>query len=552
MVIIQSESCKIPLMEKVWKVKSKKINKNQKGWLAKVLAANRGLDTEKNLQEFLNPTIDQILSIKLSDVEKAISRLEKAFIDKEKIIVYSDYDADGICATAIMWETLNDLGFNVMPYVPHRITEGYGMSKSGVEKLAKDGVNLIITVDNGVTAVEQVEYAKKLNVDVIITDHHVLPKLLPKPYAMVHSTSLCGAGVAWLFCWHLISKINPQYKDKLIEKLELAALATIADLVPLTGANRSIVKIGLEKIDKTKRPGIKALINQSRITRSIGTYEIGHIIAPRINAMGRIGHGLDSLRLLCAKNQNQADELATLLTRTNSKRQELTVKAIDHAKSLVVEDHLVGVIAHQSWHEGVIGLVASRLVEVHHKPMIVISIGEKHSKGSARSIPGFNIVEAIRDSSQFLIDAGGHPMAAGFSIETQHIEAFTQSINLHAQKLMTDEILTPTIEIECEIGVEDINSNTLKITEEFKPYGMGNPQPVFLSKGMLVEDIRTVGGGNEHLKLQIDGLNAIGFNLGEKRAELRPGYKIDMVYTLEEDSYNGGLQLKIKDLKVND
>lgn len=535
-------------MEKVWKVKSKRVDKNTQDWLAKVLAENRGLDTAKKLQEFLNPTLDQILKIPLTDVEIAIKRVELALKKNQKIIVYSDYDADGLCATAIMWETLNDLGCNVMPYVPHRLTEGYGMSKSGIEKLASEGANLIITVDNGVTAVKQVELANKLNIDVIITDHHVLPKTTPNSYAMVHTTSLCGAGVAWLFCWHLISKINRQYKDKLMEKLELAALATIADLVPLTGANRSVVKIGLEKIDKTKRPGIKALINQSRITRTIGTYEIGHIIAPRVNAMGRIGHGLDSLRLLCARNQNQADELAKLLTKTNSKRQELTVKAIDHARSLVIEDHLVGVVAHESWHEGVIGLVASRLVEFHHKPMVVISIGEKHSKGSARSIPGFNIVEAIRSSSQFLVDAGGHPMAAGFTIETRHIEAFAQSINIYAEKFITEEISTPTIEIECELETEDINKKTLEITEEFEPYGMGNPQPIFLTKNMLVEDVRAVGGGNEHLKLTVNGFNAIGFNLGEKKASLRPGYKIDLVYTLAEDSYNGGLQLKIKDL----
>ncbi len=537
-------------MEKAWKIKSKRVDKNSNDWLAKVLAKNRGLDTEQKLQEFLNPTIDQILNVQLTDVEKAIKRVEQALKNKEKIIIYSDYDADGLCATAIMWETLNDLGCNVLPYVPHRMTEGYGMSKNGIEKLAGEGANLIITVDNGVTAVEQVKYAKSLKIDTIITDHHVLPATLPKSHSLVHSTNLCGAGVAWLFCWHLISKLNPEYKEKLLEKLELAALATIADLVPLIGGNRSIVKIGLEKIDKTKRPGIKALINQSRITGSIGTYEIGHIIAPRINAMGRIGHGLDSLRLLCAKNQTQADELASLLSKTNSKRQDLTVTAVDHAKSLVNLDQLVGVISHESWHEGVIGLVASRLVEVHYKPMVVISRGGKFSKGSARSIPGFNIVEAIRGSSQYLVDAGGHPMAAGFTIETRHIEAFTQSINTHAQKFMTDEILTPTIEIECELETGDINRKTLEITEKFEPYGMGNPQPVFLSKNMLVEEIRTVGGGNEHLKLLVEGINAIGFNLGEFKARIRPGYKIDLVYTIAVDSYNGGLQIKIKDIAL--
>jgi single-stranded-DNA-specific exonuclease len=206
-------------MEKVWKVKSKKVDKKSQDWLAKVLAANRGLDTPKKLQDFLNPAIEQILNVKLTDVEKAIKRVELALKKKQKIIVYSDYDADGLCATAIMWETLYDLGADVMPYVPHRLTEGYGMSVAGVEKLAKEGTKLIISVDNGVTAVKQVEHAKKLGIDVIITDHHVLPSILPKSYALVHSTNLCGAGVAWLFCHHLITKIKPQYKEKLMEKL---------------------------------------------------------------------------------------------------------------------------------------------------------------------------------------------------------------------------------------------------------------------------------------------------------------------------------------------
>lgn len=539
-------------MEKVWKVKSKRVDKNSKDWLAKALAINRGLDTQKKLQEFLNPRLEQILTVQLTDVEKAINRVEEALRNKEKIIVYSDYDADGLCATAIAWETLYDLGCNVMPYVPHRIKEGYGLSNDAISVHAKNGIKLIITVDHGVTAVGQIEHARDNGIDVIVTDHHVLPKRKPHPLALVHTTKLCGAGVSWLFCWQLISKIKPSYKDQLLEKLELAALATIADLVPLTGGNRSIVKLGLEKIANTKRPGIIALIKTARITGSVGTYEIGHILAPRINAMGRIEHGLESLRLLCTKTQEQADSLASLLSKTNSKRQELTVKAIDHAKSLVNVDHLVGVIAHESWHEGVIGLVASRLVEVHHKPMVVISRGEKFSKGSGRSITGFNIIEAIRSSSHLLIDAGGHPMAAGFTILTQHIEAFTKSINLHAQNLITDEILTPVIEIECELEPDDISEQTFEVVEQFEPYGMGNPQPIFLTKNMPVVDVRTVGNLGQHLKLQIDRFGAIGFNLGDRNAAIRPGYKVDLVYTIAEDKYNGGgLQLKIKDLKVN-
>lgn len=538
------------MITRIWKVKSKNLPKNEKNWLLLTLAKNRGLSEKKEMDKFLNPTADQITNVKLSQIEKGVARVIAAIKNKEKIIVYSDYDADGICASAIMWETLHKLGADVMPYVPHRIKEGYGLAIPAITDLAKKGVKLIITVDHGVTAVDQVEKANKLGVDVIITDHHVLPKNLPRPVALVHTTHLCGAGVAWRFCWELLSKINPKIKEELLEKLELAAIATIADLVPLVGANRAIVKLGLEKLEKTERPGLKSLMRNSGITRKIGTYEIGHILAPRINAMGRIEHGLDSLKLICTKSLKQAEELAGLLAKTNTKRQDLTAGAITKAQDMVEVDDLVGVISHESWHEGVIGLVASRLVEAHWRPMVVISRGETYSKGSARSIPGFNIIEAIRASSQYLVDAGGHPMAAGFTIETQHIESFKNSINTYARKVINEEILTPVLEIECQLDVTDISSETLKIAETFAPYGVGNPEPFFLSKEMLVEDVRGVGQQNKHLKLQLNGISAIGFNLGESRTDIRPGYKIDAVYTLAKDTYSGGLQMKIKDFVI--
>ena len=535
-----------------WRIKTKNYSKKSSNWVAEVLAKNRGLNTKKQLDDFLNPSLAQILKIKLTDTHKAVQRIIRAIDKKEKVIVYSDYDADGICGSAIMWETLFDLGADVLPYVPHRINEGYGFYIPSIEKLASNGVSLIITVDHGVTAVKQIEAAKKLGIDVIITDHHLLPKDLPKPYALVHSVQLCGAGVAFRFCFDLVAKLKPSYKQNLINKLELAAIATIADLVPLTGANRTIVKLGLEILNPTARPGLKSLIKESNINYQIGTYEIGHILAPRINAMGRIEHGMDALRLICAKNEKSADELARLLSKTNTKRQDLTTSAITQAIGLVIREHLVGVVSHTSWHEGVIGLVASRLVEAHHKPMVVISRGEQFSKGSARSIPGFNIVDAIRDSSEYLVDAGGHPMAAGFTIETRHIETFSRKINAYAQGKLTEDLLEPVINIECELEKNDINTKTLSLIETFEPYGVANPKPIFLTRGILVEDVRGVGQGAKHLKLELGGIGAIGFNLGEERSRLRPGYLIDAVYTIDEDKFNGGgkVQMKIKDFKI--
>ncbi len=539
-------------MDNIWRIKTPHPAQKE-DWLAQVLAKNRGLSTKSQLDQFLNPTFDQITAVSVGKTQKAIERIKTAIKNNEKIIVYSDYDADGISATAIMWETLNDLGAKVMPYVPHRIKEGYGLFTPAIEELSKSGVKLIITVDHGVTAVAQVEAAQKLGVDVIITDHHVLPPKVPQSFALIHTTDLCGAGVAWRFCWDLVKSIKPSYQKNLEDKLELAALATIADLVPLLGANRAIVKIGLEKIQKTIRPGLKSLISASAINGKIGTYEIGHVLAPRINAMGRIEHGLDALRLICSRNRSQAERLTKLLTQTNSRRQDLTVKAIDHAISLVNGDHLVGVVSHEDWHEGVIGLVASRLVEIHHRPMIVIARGAEKSKGSARSIAGFNIIEAIRASSEFLVDAGGHPMAAGFSIETKHIDSFTKSINNYAQTIITEEILSPVVEIECPMPKEGITKSNFEVIKKFEPYGVANPVPLFLTKNMLVEDVRTVGSDNRHLKLQVDGFSAIGFGRGAQKAQIRPGYKVDLVYSIEADNFNGkgSLQLKIKDLTIN-
>ena len=538
----------------VWRVTAKTPLSKNKNWLLNLLAKNRGLTTKKKLDEFLNPKFEDILKISLSDTKRALERIIKAIKNKEKIIVYSDYDADGICATAIMWETLYDLGADVLPYVPHRIKEGYGLFSPAISQLAKEKVKLIITVDHGVTANTQIEHARKLGVDVIVTDHHLLPKKLPKAYALVHTTDLCGAGVAWRFCWDIVRRIEPTYKEALIEKLELAALATIADLVPLLFANRAIVKIGLEKLRETKRFGIKALIKASNLNSQLGTYEIGHILVPRINAMGRIEHGLDSLRLLCAKSQRQADDLAQLLSKTNSKRQDLTAKVIIHARDMVDEDKIIGVVSHDSWHEGIIGLVASRLVESFHKPMIVISKGEVYSKGSARSIPGFDIVEAITSSSELLVDGGGHPMAAGFTIETKHIDKFTRRMTSYATGRITNEQLTPVINVECELDTKDINNETLKTIGLFEPYGIANPQPTFLTRNMLVEDVKCVGSTNQHLKLQVNGISTIGFNMGELRAQIRPGYSVDLVYNLAEDRFNGteAIQLKIKDLSIKD
>lgn len=518
--------------------------------ITKILASNRRLKTEAQIKQFLNPSPNGLFNFRLGETQKAIGRLESALDKNEKIIVYSDYDADGICGTAILWETLYALGADVKPYIPDRIKEGYGFSASAVERMAAGGVKVIISVDHGITAVSQVATASKLGIDVILTDHHLPPKKMPNPFVLLHTTRLCGAGVAWKFAWEVGEhfKIDPEV---ILEKLSLAAIATVADLVPLLDLNRAIVYFGIEKLQKTERVGLLAVLRRAGIVKEqISSYEIGHVIAPRINAMGRIENAIDSLRLLCTKSRTQAEALSQLVSQTNSRRQDLTVKVVQEARSLVVDKNPIGVIVNNGWHEGVIGLVAGRLVEEFWRPMIVISEGQQFSKGSARSVDGYNIVEAIRQCSDILVNVGGHPMAAGFTIETKHIEIFKNRILEIAAKADFGDGQR-LLNIDCPLDLSEVTWGVFDAIKKFEPFGVENEEPVFVAKSVTVEDVRAVGALNQHLKLTIEGMDAVGFGLGEERASLRPGDKIDLAYTLSQNTWNGrkSLQLKIKDFK---
>ena len=358
------------------------------------------------------------------------------------MVVYADYDADGITAGAIMWETLWRLGARVMPYIPHRVDEGYGLSEKGIDAVRVEyDPSLIITVDHGITAHAQVEYAKKLGIEVIITDHHVKPEKLPRS-TIVHTTLLSGSGVSWFVATQMMQSQGKKGDgDQLSELTALAAIGTIADLLPLTGVNRSIVKFGLEMLRKTKRTGLNALIAEAGIEKkSIDTFSVSHMLAPRLNAMGRLEHAIDALRLLCTKDEMKAKLLAQKLGLTNKERQQLTIDTVTHAKDLVPKTlKKLLFIAHETYNPGVIGLVAGRLVEEYWRPAIVLSVGAEFAKASARSIPGFNIVEAIRTCSDLLVDVGGHPMAAGFTVETKNLDKLKKRLEVLAEKELDDE-----------------------------------------------------------------------------------------------------------------
>ncbi len=554
---------------KTWKIK-KHIKatdvKKRRLEIINTLLVNRNISpTQKN--RFLNPSHPKTLTPKAVGIDqkqlRAAIKLIKQFIKQQTpIIVYGDYDADGICATAILWETLHKLNAQATPFIPHRFKHGYGVSKKGIDqivkdqKLSADSSALLITVDNGIVANSAIKYARSLGFKVIVTDHHVKGKALPAADAIVHTTSLAGVGVSWFLSKTLWSSLRSS--DHPSSHLELAAIGTIADMVPLIDANRSIAHFGLKALTLTKRLGLNKLFNLSTIDKNnISTYQVNFIIAPRINAMGRLGYALDSLRLLCTTNKKRASDLAYKLNDTNLKRQTLTQTQLEKAQTLAktqLKNQKILIIKHKSFHEGVIGLIAGRLSESHYLPSVVISQGKSFSKASARSISGFNLIASLRKLESFLVDVGGHPMAAGFTIKNSQIKVFTKKLQQLAQKTITKAKLKKRISIDCLINTKDINQTLHDQIQTFAPFGIKNPQPLFAIKESLVSQARAVGQDKRHLKLVIEkNISCIGFGLGKHAEKLSTGSRVNLAFQIDQNHWNNktSLQLKLKDIKVD-
>lgn len=528
-----------------------------------VILKNRGITTVKERQEFFTPTHPVEITLKkvgvdFAAVKIAINRIKQAIREDEDAVIYGDYDADGICATAILWETLYAMNLKVRPYLPDRFSEGYGLNAESIEKLKQNNANLklIITVDNGIVAHQAVQRANELGIDVIITDHHEKTDLLPEALAVIHTTQIAGAGLSWFFAREIRKNFSDDLHLLFGDGLELAAIGTIADQVPLLAANRSIAKYGLRDLNSSTRPGIKCLLREAGIKGLVGVYDIGFVLAPRINAMGRLNHALDSLRFLCTNSSEKALQLSTTLSRTNTERQKIVEEMVVHAKSSVLAHDWKGIIvlSHQSYHEGIIGLAASRIVEEFYRPVILISQGKEVSKASARSIPGFNIIENIRKLDSYILGGGGHPMAAGFSIETSKINDFIEEMEKVSTPLLSAEVLKKRLKIDLEIPSNLITSELSSKLKQFEPSGTGNPTPVFATKDVEILDAKLVGKDQRHLKLVIEKnrktFDVIGFNFGFLFKDILPGVKADVAYTLEENEWNGRTttQLKLKDL----
>ena len=589
-------------MNKRWKIKNKKhllpAASNQRvDEIVRLLLKNRQLKTKKQQEEFFNPRkpwdekVIKEIGISQKELTKAVKRIKKAVKNKELIVVYGDYDADGICGTAILWETLYSLKANAMPFIPHREKHGYGLSKKGIDdilnneamKQLKNGSMLIITVDNGIVAHEAAKYANSKGIDVIITDHHqkkvkskklkVKSYSLPKAQAIVWSDKVCGAVVAWVLAKEILDKSRNLKAPILIrEFLDLAAIGTVADMIPLLGPNRSIVKYGLEQLNKTERIGLIAMFEEAGLKKGeIANWQLGFVISPRINAMGRLVSALDSLRLLCTKDKKRAKNLAQTLGTVNKERQELTLSTLKQAEEMSTrrladktKKLKILVIAHESFNPGIIGLVAGRLVERFYKPAIVISKGEEFCKASVRSISGFNIIEYLRSFEDFFEDLGGHPMAAGFTVKTSSLVKFQEKVESEAQKQISGELLKPVLEADCEIKLDDIKPALYNQIKNFAPFGIGNPQPSFITKAVEIVSFRQVGREGKHLKLTLRHpdpepcrgrripINAIAFNKGNFALKLKSNQKIDLLYNIDENNWNSkkDLQLKVKDIKI--
>jgi single-stranded-DNA-specific exonuclease len=547
---------------KKWEILSKEFSDSEEK-IINILLKNRGINTKKLRSEFFNPTDPmkislKSLNIKVPEINKAIDRIRKAKKSGEHVIIYGDYDADGITGTAVMWETLHDIGIFVLPHIPERFSEGYGLNLETVKKLKNEDpkLGLIITVDHGIVAGKKVDEIRKMGIDMIITDHHQFGKIIPTPLALVYTTKIGGSALAWFFARE-VAKSFRMTKSEIASRLELAAIGTIADQLPLTGPNRSIVKYGLAILNHTKRPGLLALFEEARLT-GIGPYEVGFMIAPRINSMGRLKHGLESLRLLCTRDKVKAALIAGNIGRTNRERQKIVDEVVTHARNSYksVEKQYVIVLAHESYHEGVIGLAAAKLVEEFYRPAIVLSKNGDVAKASARSISGFNIIEAIRKLENLYIEGGGHPMAAGFSIETKKIEVFTKRINKIAKETITEDLLQRKLKIDLELDFEGISRELVSRLNEFEPTGLGNPTPTFVSKKVEIVDAKPVGRDAKHLKLTLKKdehvFDSIYFGGGDFYSKLTHGQTVDIAFQIEEDFWNGNgrIQLKIKDIHL--
>lgn len=526
----------------------------------------RNITTEAEIQDFLTNDCNIADPFEIKDMDKACARIKTAVDNGEAICVYGDYDADGVTSTALMYSYLETIGANVMYYIPSRATEGYGMNKAAVDILNSKGVKLIVTVDNGIAAVDEIDYANSLGIDTVVTDHHMPTGILPNACAVVdlHRSdcksrfkNLSGVGVAF----KVIMALEGEYcdTDSLLDNYsDLLSIGTIGDIVELRGENRVFVKRGLESIMNTDRIGIAALIEGSGLAgKNITAGNVSFTIVPRINAVGRLGESQKSVSLLLTENPDEAFEISSQLCGENAERQQIEKDILEKIDSQIqrnpalVLDRII-VIDGDDWHQGVIGIVASRIKETYGKPVIIISRMGDLSKASGRSVSGFSLCDAVFACSDILTHYGGHPMAVGLSLDTENIELFRKRINEYAEGL--GAMPFDKLNIECKLNPAYISLDLVEALEYMQPYGAGNPTPIFGLYNMILTNIIPLSN-NKHLKLTFSRnnttINAMKFFTSTDEFPYKKGDVLDLAVTFDTNEYNGNVSVSIiiKDIK---
>lgn len=537
--------------------------------LAQVLI-NRGLTSPSQVRDFMYTSLEQLRDpLEIPDMKLGAERVLHALQKGEAILVYGDYDVDGITSTALLTSFLRSQGGKVSYYIPDRMEEGYGLNSKGLLQAKKDGIQLVITVDCGVSAVQEARSAAQVGLDLVITDHHQAPAELPEAVAVIDPktsleeypwSNLAGVGVAYKLAQAVNSMLANQFNC--YELLDLVALGTVADIVPLTGENRILVKEGVAVLGSTMRPGLQALKEISGIsTGKITTEQIGYGLAPRLNACGRLSRADLGVELLLTTDKERAMDLAQLLDDENQSRQALEAAITSEAleaieKEIDLTRDRVIVLAARDWHPGVIGIVASRLVDKYYRPTIMISLEDDIGKGSARSIPGFNLYSALQHVKEHLVTFGGHEMAAGLSVREELLPTFRAAINSYAREVMAEKDLIPSLKVDCDILPQEINIELLKGIDELAPFGFNNPAPVFALRNRIISDLREVGSKGSHLKLKVQKdnqgyIDGIAFQLGAIKEVAATWERCDLAFVPELNIWNGrsNIQLKIKDLK---
>ena len=552
----------------VYQVENEKIEELQKKYkINKLLAtilANRGITEEKQIEKFLNPKRSDFYDpYGMPDMKIAVERIIKAIENKEKTIIYGDYDVDGITSVTVLKSFLEERGLEVAEYIPNRLDEGYGLNQVAVENIANQGYTLMITVDCGISAIEEIKQANELGIETIITDHHEPGNELPKAIAVVDAKrkdctyqfrNLAGVGVVFKLIQAIGIAMNLDEKEYL-KYLDIVCIGTISDIVPLVDENRVIVKLGLKLVEQTRNLGLKAILKASGYAK-IDSSTISFGVAPRINACGRMGHQEEALKLFLSKEIEEVNELTQKLNEYNRLRQETEKNIYTDAIMQIERDGLANrntiVVMGENWHHGVIVIVSSKITEMYFKPSILLCEEGDHGKGSGRSIPGFDLHEALTECNDLIDKFGGHSMAVGINVKKDKFEEFKEKLEEIAKSKNIEEIV-PILKIDSLISLDEINKDMVDSLKELEPFGEDNKMPLFAFKNLKIDSIRALSEG-KHLKLTLKDnkniVNAIGFNLGELSNEYRIGDKVDVVGNLEINSFNGvdNIQINIKDI----